>query len=115
MEKKRSFEDLLKLDGSKWVYLATKRDFYRFVLDADEAGFTTRNHDSLFNCVYTGLVVIHEDERYIGFNTGFAGHMAFYSGQKSIGGKPFLRIDYGRFINGDADYAYKRTSVFCGD
>ena len=39
MEKKRSIEDMMKLYGTKWGYLSTKRTFIQFMLDADAAGF----------------------------------------------------------------------------
>ncbi len=105
MDNKRSFEDMMRLEGVKWVYLPNKRIFYQFILDADAAGFTTGKGGSLFDCACYDIVAVHDDGT-IGF-VGFVGHMAFHSTQTHFGDKPFLRIDYQKFIDGEKDYLCK--------
>ncbi len=103
MEKKRSIEDMMKLYGTKWVYLSSRRTFMQFMLDADAAGFGFGGV-SLFDKPYSDIIAVHDD-RTLAY-VGFVGHMAFHSGQAELGGKPFLRIDYDRFISGRDDWVY---------
>ena len=102
MEKKRSIEDMMKLYGTKWVFLSSRRTFIQFMLDADAAGFRLGGMSPL-DMHYSDIVAVHDD-RTLAY-VGFIGHMAYHSGQEEFGGKPFLRIDYKRFINGRDDWA----------
>ena len=97
MEKKRSIEDMMKLYGTKWGYLSTKRTFIQFMLDADAAGFRFGVMSPL-DMHYSDIIAVHDD-RTLAY-VGFVGHMAYRSGQEELGVKSFLRIDYERFISG---------------
>ena len=104
MEKKRSIEDMMKLYGTKWVYISSRRTFTQFILDADAAGFSFGGMSPL-DMHYSDIISVHDDRSLV--YVGFVGHMAFQCGQEEMGGKPFLRIDYDKYISGRDDWAYK--------
>ncbi len=103
--KERTLENLRNnLKGKVHVYLKDGETMRRFFADAEEQGWlfgTNKPSD----CTPDNIVAL-EDHKQLSF-LGIAGRICFQTNGGSNPKGTYHRIDYAKYINGDAFYKYK--------
>ncbi len=80
-----------------FIYCRSRNIADRFLADAESEGFTFGDGAKPTNKEYSDLYSLHDD--FTISYTGWAGHVLFRNAAGNI-----VRIDYGRYIAGAADY-----------
>ena len=80
-----------------FIYCRGRNTAAIFLADAEAEGFTFGDGVKPTEKEYDGLFALHEDLT-ISY-TGWAGHVLFRKAAGNV-----IRIDYGRYIAGEADY-----------
>lgn len=102
--KKRTIEQLSKLKGKVYVYLANEKIGDRFRQDAESEGYRFgKTKPTDFGCC--GVVAIHKHKQLS--TVGFVGHMEFQCGGKL---DYLIRVDYEKYIRGDKDFLFKSSA-----
>lgn len=100
----RTINDLSKLNGRVYVYLANTEIGNRFLQQAEEEGFTY--HDGVKPTDRGCLTIMAVNrEKTINF-VGANGFIAFGSGAKAVGSEQLIRIDGEKYLSGADDYLY---------
>lgn len=97
----RTITNLSKLEGKVYVYLANADIGKSFMSHAKTEGFKLGKADPTTKEAAEIMAV--NPNKTINY-VGSIGSAAFHSNLDTIGGKPFIRIDYGKFVSGEDEY-----------
>ena len=102
----RTINDLSKLNGRVYVYLANAEIGNRFLQQAEAEGFTYPDGVKPSERGYESIMAINHDKtiNFVGTNE----RIAFQSGAKNAGSEQLLRIDYEKYLSGEDDYYYMK-------
>ena len=100
----RTINDLLKLNGRVYVYLANAEIGNRFLQQAEAEGFTSHDGVKPTERVYSTIMAVNRDKT-VNF-VGSIGYIAFGSGAKTVCSEQLIRIDGKKYLSGADDYMY---------
>ena len=105
----RTLKTLTELDGRVYVYLANDETGKAFLAQAEEEGMRFEDGAAPTSRPYATVMAINRDGtlHYVGTN----GMIAFQAGADTVGGKKLIRVDYGEYVSGAADYRYTRRQT----
>lgn len=106
---KRNIERLTNLNGRVYVYLDSAQIAEQFFTQAEAEGFTFGDGERP-TVRHRDCVMAVNKNRTIGY-VGFVGHMAFGSGTESVANESLIRVDYRRYLTGEEDFLYRRTTA----
>ena len=100
----RTINDLSKLNGRVYVYLANADIGNRFLRQAEEEGFSYGDGAKPTERSYEEIMAVNHDKtiNYVGTN----GRIAFGSGALTIGSEQLIRIDGEKYLSGADNYLY---------
>lgn len=100
----RTINDLSKLNGRVYVYLANAEIGKRFLQQAEAEGFTYHDGVKPIERGYSTIMAVNCDKtiNFVGTN----GNIAYGSGVKTVGSEQLIRIDGGKYLSGADDYMY---------
>ena len=93
----RTIKDLVKNEKKVYIYLRNSAAEYRFMYDAEREGITYGDGVKPTERPVDDIMALHNDGT-ICF-LGWAGRMAYHYSKDAV-----KRIDYEKYINGDAEY-----------
>lgn len=93
--------ELSNLEGKVYVYVPTKEIEQKFLVAAEEQGFTFGNGEKPTTSSGEDLYLIYSDQELS--NVGIVGHLAFQSKDVTCSEKRHY-INYEKYILGAADY-----------
>lgn len=101
----RTVSALLEPDARVYVFCATDELSRRFMQDAENEGFVFADGAKPTERSIDDIMAINNDMtiNYV----GFVGHIAFKNAF-SVGGKALVKVDYGKYINGEKFYFYTK-------
>lgn len=100
----RTINDLSKLNGRVYVYLANAEIGNRFLQQAEAEGFTYHDGTKPTDRGWSTIMAVNR-EKTINF-VGTNGFIAFGSGAKAVGSELMIRIDGAKYLSGADDYMY---------
>ena len=100
----RTINELSKLNGRVYVYLANAEIGNRFLRQAEAEGFTYHDGVKPTERGCSTIMAINRDKtiNFVGIN----GNTAFGSGAKTIGSEQLIRIDGEKYLSGADYYLY---------
>ncbi|MBQ7122392.1 MAG: hypothetical protein IJO03_09050 [Clostridia bacterium] len=101
----RTLSNLLKLEGYVYVRLGTDEIAKRFLKDAQAEGFTFSDGVKPTKRHISDIFALHKDKTLC--YLGWAGHMAYAQAER-MGDEPIIRVDYQKYVDGQADYIIDR-------
>ena len=103
----RTIKNLVSQNDKRvYVYLANNELGNKFMHQAEEEGFVFEDGAKPTSRTYAEIMAVNGNItiNFVGTN----GRIAFGSGVKKMGDKTLVRVDYEKYINGDADYFYHK-------
>lgn len=97
----RTVSNLLNHEGLVYVYLAGKNLGNLFLKNAEAEGFTFGDGVKPTEREWDDIFALNPD--WTIHYVGWVGHMAFKTAN-SIGEQPLVKVDYGKYLSGSADY-----------
>jgi len=100
----RTINDLSKLNGRVYVYLANAEIGNWFLQQAEAEGFTYHDGVKPTERGCSTIMAVNRDKtiNFVGTN----GFIVFGSGAKAVGSEQLIRIDCEKFLSGADDYMY---------
>ena len=101
LKNKRTIKDLTDLQGRVFLYFSDSTIRDQFITDAREEGVTYGDGVSLTEREPDSIMALNGNMT-VNF-VGFAGHMHFIqpSSESETRSNPLIRVDYGRYAEGD--------------
>ena len=93
----KTIKSLIRMNGRVYVYLANSDVGEKFLLQAEQEGFTFGDGAKPTEQHYSEIMAINHN-RTINY-VGFVGCMAYGSGTKTIGKEKLIRINYQKYIS----------------
>ena len=100
----RTINDLLKLNGSVYIYLANTEIGNRFLQQAEAEGFTYHDGVKPTERGCSTIMAVNRDKTINFVCTN--GFIAFGSGAKTVGSEQLIRVDVEKYLSGADDYLY---------
>ena len=103
----RTIKNLVSQNDERvYVYLANNELGSKFMHQAEEEGFVFEDGALPTSRTYAEIMAVNGNItiNFVGTN----GRIAFGSGVKKMGDKTLVRVDYEKYVNGDADYFYHK-------
>lgn len=93
----KTITEISQLDGRVYVHLATQELALQFLRQAEEEGFTFCDGAKPTSREATEVMAVNPDWtiNYV----GFAGHVAYHSGAKTVGQKLLIRVEFDPFMD----------------
>ena len=98
----RTIKNISGMEGRAYVYLSNDEIGNKFMQMAEDEGFTFGDGVKPTERQYAEVMAVNHNStiNYVGAN----GRMAFGSGVRTIGDEVLIRIDFGKYLNGDESY-----------
>lgn len=93
----KTIKNLSRMNGRVYVYLANSDVGEKFLLQAEQEGFTFTDGTKPTERCYAEIMAVNRDItiNFVGMN----GRIAFGSGAKTIGNETLIRIDFEKYIS----------------
>jgi len=93
----KTIKNLSRMNGRVYVYLANSDVGEKFLLQAEQEGFTFTDGAKPTERCYAEIMSVNRDItiNFVGMN----GRIAFGSGAKTIGNETLIRIDFEKYIS----------------
>ena len=93
----KTIKNLSRMNGRVYVYLANSDVGEKFLLQAEQEGFTFTDGAKPTERCYAEIMAVNRDItiNFVGMN----GRIAFGSGAKTIGNETLIRIDFEKYIS----------------
>ena len=100
----RTINDLTKLNGRVYIYLANAEIGNRFLQQAEAEGFTYHDGVKPTERGCSTIMAVNRDKtiNFVGTN----GRITFGSGTLSIGSEQLIRVDGEKYLSGAGNYLY---------
>lgn len=93
----KTITEISQLDGRVYVHLATQELALQFLRQAEEEGFTFRDGAKPTSRGATEVMAVNQEHT---INcVGFAGHIAYQSGAKTVGQRQLIKVEFDLFLN----------------
>lgn len=101
----RTLKELVENDDKVYVYLANSEIGNQFMQQAESEGFIFTDGTNPTGRRCAEIMAVNSDItiNFVGIN----GRIAFGSGVEKVGNQRLIRVDYGKYVNGESDYFYK--------
>lgn len=101
----RTIKNLVNENEKVYVYLANGEIGHRFMVQAEEEGFTFGDGVKPTERSYAEVMCVNGN--YTINYVGAYGRIAFGAGASQIGSTKIFRVDFEKYISGAEDYGYR--------